>query len=328
MNNTLSSTPSFDPPPHKYAEGDAVKPRTVHVIINPVAGQDQPILRDLNQIFKDSGVDWEAFITKDSGDARRYARASAEGGADVVMACGGDGTVSETASGLRGTGVPLAILPCGTANVMSIEMAIPPLLTEAIAFVAEGRNRVRYVDMGMVAGQEFLLRVAVGMEAHMALDTPREAKTRWGNLAYAFTALNQLSNPPIARYTLILDGLHVEVEGISLMIANSGNVGISGVNIVHTTSVSDGLLDAILIRASDLPSLLRIASNVLINRAEEPPESVLHWQAKEIRVEAEPSQPAQADGEEISPTPLTAQVLPQAVSILVPQEPSNAAPAA
>jgi diacylglycerol kinase (ATP) len=223
----------------------------------------------------------------------------------------------EVASGLRGKNVPLAIMPCGTANVMSIELGIPPDLTESIALIAEGRNRLRYVDMGAVGNHDFLLRVGVGLEAYMVKETPREAKSRWGNLAYAFTALNERNNHPVSRYTLNLDGLHVEVEGISLMIANSGNVGIPGVFIAPGIDVSDGLLDAIIIRYSDLPSLLAIATNALLNR-EDDADPILHWQAKKISVLVEPEQPVQADGEIIDPTPLVAEVVPGAVAILCP----------
>lgn len=322
--NSISPSPSELPvKPHRYDQGQPVKPSRVHVIINPTAGQDQPILRELNRVFKENDVEWEAFITKDAGDARRFARQSAQGGADVVVACGGDGTVMETAAGLRGTGVPMAILPAGTANVMSIELGIPALAGDAVEFVANGRNQVRYIDMGVVGEQEFLLRVGVGLEANMAIETPREAKTRWGNLAYAFTMLSSLTNPPLAHYSLVFDGEKVEVDGISLMIGNSSNVGFPGVNLVQGTDISDGRLDAILVRSTDLPSLLAIATNSLISRSETPPEPILHWQAAEITVTADPVQSVQADGEEIARTPFTARVLPQAVSILVPLPPEE-----
>jgi diacylglycerol kinase (ATP) len=308
------------PSPQKYQEGQPVTPRLVHVIINPAAGQEQPILGLLNSLFRENEIAWEVFITQEAGDARRFAQESVRAGADVVMACGGDGTVMETASGLRGSSVPLAILPCGTANVMSIELAIPADLRQAIALVAQGQNVVRGIDMGLINGVEFLLRVGVGAEARMVIETPRESKTRWGNLAYFVTALNQLQNPDVSRYIMNLDGLHIEVDGISLMIANSVSIGVPGIHLVQNTSVSDGLLDVIVIRRADLPSMMAIATNTLLNLAEEP-EPVLHWQAREIRIQAVPPQPVQVDGEVISGTDLTMQVLPKAVNILCPPPP-------
>ena len=90
--------------------------KRVQVIINPTAGQDQAILGILNQVFHDAGFAWDVSITNKAGDARRFARAAALAGIDVVAAYGGDGTVMEVASGLIGSTVPLAIFPGGTAN--------------------------------------------------------------------------------------------------------------------------------------------------------------------------------------------------------------------
>src|SRR5690554_7252602 len=105
--------------------------RKVHVVINPAAGQGIPLLSILNQVFSECGVDWDVSITKKSGDAREQARQAAAKGVDVVAAFGGDGTVAEVASGLLGSRTPLAILPGGTANVMSVELGIPTDLAQA-----------------------------------------------------------------------------------------------------------------------------------------------------------------------------------------------------
>lgn len=322
MSETDSVIPPSELPPflRRYEEGQSIKPRTVHIVINPAAGTEQPVLSVLNQVFKANEIDWETFVTKDSGDARRYARASARAGADVVMAYGGDGTVMEVASGLRDTGVPLAILPGGTANVMSLELGIARELTEAVAFVAEGRNRLRSVDMAVSDEHEFLLRVGIGTDAKMINETPREAKNRWGSLAYVINGLSQFTNPLTARYRLTLDGQVYEEEGITLYVANSANVGIPGVNLVPGVDVSDGLLDVILIRPSNLPGLLAIATNALLKREEEP-EPIMHYQAHDILVEADPPQPVQVDGEEVQNTPFRARVLPRAVMVVCPIPP-------
>src|SRR6478752_6280044 len=99
--------------------------RKIHVVINPVAGQDTPILNVVNRVFQESDVEWDVSITKKSGDALKQTRQAVKDGADVVAAYGGDGTVAEVASGLVRTKTLLAILPGGTANVMSIELGIP-----------------------------------------------------------------------------------------------------------------------------------------------------------------------------------------------------------
>ncbi|MGH2353414.1 MAG: diacylglycerol/lipid kinase family protein, partial [Chloroflexota bacterium] len=107
----------------------------IAVIINPAAGQDQPVLGTFNRVFQAAGVDWEVFVTKRGGDACRYAEAATRQDFDAVAVYGGDGTVAEVASGLIGGDVPMAIFPGGTANVMSSELGIPRDLAEACALI-------------------------------------------------------------------------------------------------------------------------------------------------------------------------------------------------
>src|SRR5258708_35994489 len=97
--------------------------KRIHVIVNPAAGRDVPILGTLNKVFGDAGIDWDIFVTKEAGDARRLAKEAVAAGADAVAVNGGDGTLTEVASGLRGSNVPLAILPGGTPHGVCIEFA-------------------------------------------------------------------------------------------------------------------------------------------------------------------------------------------------------------
>src|SRR5260221_13540604 len=162
--------------------------RRIHVIINPAAGQDKPILGVLNKAFGPAGVDWEVFITKEAGDATRLARKAVEEGVDAVAVHGGDGTVGEVAAGLVDSTVPMAIVPGGTANAMSIELGIPSDPAEACALVASEDSQVRQVDMGQVGDHYFVLRVGMGLEAEMVKNASREGKAQMGNLAYVVAA--------------------------------------------------------------------------------------------------------------------------------------------
>jgi diacylglycerol kinase (ATP) len=127
--------------------------RRIRVIINPAAGQDRPILVVLNRVFHPAGVDWDVCVTKRAGDAREYAKQAVQAGVDAVGVYGGDGTVMEVASGLIGSDIPLANFPGGTANVMSVELAIPNDLAEASALVCGDSCGSRWIDMGQVSAR-------------------------------------------------------------------------------------------------------------------------------------------------------------------------------
>ncbi len=103
----------------------------IHVVINPASGQPEPVLSTLNSVFYPAGIKWDVSITAASGDAKRFAEEAVARGADLVAAYGGDGTQMEVAQGLRGSDVPMVILPGGTANLLSVELGIPKELAQA-----------------------------------------------------------------------------------------------------------------------------------------------------------------------------------------------------
>ncbi len=288
--------------------------RRIHVVINPASGQPQPILNTLNGVFHPLGIDWEVFITKESGDAERLARQAAAAGVDVLAAYGGDGTVMEAARGLFGTQTPLAILPGGTANLMSVELGIPKDLAKAAALAADPHSPVRLVDAGLFGGEtHFLLRVGLGFAARKVEIADRDLKDRYGIMAYSIGALKALSGTELAHYRLTLDGKSYETQGFTCLVDNAGNIGFAGLGL-KSIRVDDGLLDVIIVRDARLRSWIAVGAGV--SGAQLNPEYVQHWQAREITIEADPPQPVQMDGELAGQTPVNIKVVPGLVRIL------------
>ena len=293
--------------------------KKLQVIINPAAGVGRPILQALNSQLKYSGVEWDVSITHKACDAERLAKKAVEEGADVVGVHGGDGSVMEVASALRGTSTPMAIFPGGTANVMSVELGIPTDIEASIDFIAKGSYTTRLIDMGKVNDRLFLLRIGIGLEANMMKSADQEVKNRFGMLAYAFSAINEMRSLTPTFYRVRVDGELHEVEGISCMIANSGNVAIGGLTLSKKIDVSDGLLDVVIFRSADLAALITVSAAVMSPNAEATDSPQLeHYQGREIVVEANPPQTISIDGEVIDPITLTASILPGAVNVVVP----------
>jgi diacylglycerol kinase (ATP) len=311
----------------------------IHVVINPAAGQDTPVLGILNKVFQECDVDWDVSITKKAGDALQQTLQAVENGADVVAAYGGDGTVAEVASGLVGTETSLAILPGGTANVMSVELGIPIDLTLACQIACDPNSVVLPVDMGKVNDQWFILRVGVGFEATMVENADRNLKDKFGVLAYLWSAVQNLAQPEIAHYQLKIDGNEVECEGLTCIIANSTNLGQAGVNLVPNSSVSDGLLDVIVVQQASLRALLDVLgsitglkqvqveenSEVISNFNMQIQQNLQYWQGKDVTLVANPLQTVQFDGEMLGKVAIQCNVVPQAVRILTPAAAANGA---
>jgi len=290
--------------------------RRVQVIINPAAGKDQPILKVLNAAFRPAGIDWDVVITKEAGDGRRLAEEAVKAGADAVVVHGGDGTVMEVASGLVGSDTPLAIIPGGTANVLSRELNIPVDLVEACSLIINPDALVRKIDVGKLDDHFFVLRAGMGFEADMVEGADRDLKDRMWLLAYTFSAMQALAEPTIARYRITLDGKLVETEGLTCMIANSGNVGTPGITLHPAINISDGLLDVIVVTKADLPSLVALVASVV--GKSESPNTLQHWQARQVTVESDPPQNVQLDGEMVGSTPVSASLIPHAIRVIVP----------
>jgi YegS/Rv2252/BmrU family lipid kinase len=291
------------------------------VIINPAAGVDRPILGVINNAFRETDVYWDVRVTHKAGDAQRLTREAVEQDFEVVAAHGGDGTVMEVTYGLLGTSVPLAIFPGGTANVMAAELGISTDLNLAVGLLASGSYDLRKIDIGSAGEHKFILRIGIGFEADMMKSADQELKNRFGQLAYAFSALNEMRNLTQTTYKLKLDGESVKAQGVSCMIANSGNVAIGGLRLSHKMDVSDGLLDVVIFRTVDLKALISVTTAMLAQEeATELPE-VQHWQCKKVAVETNPPQTISVDGEIIEQTSISAHVMPQALSVIVPTNP-------
>jgi diacylglycerol kinase (ATP) len=294
----------------------------IQVIINPAAGVDRPLLGLLNTEFGAAGIEWDARLTHKAGDAIRLTQEALDAGCDMVAANGGDGTVMEVASALHGTDIPLAIFPGGTGNVMAAELGIAYDLPTAVGLVARRDYALRSVDMAEANNKyKFLLRTVIGFEADMVNNADQELKNRFGLLAYAFSALNQLRDLQLTKYQIKVDGVDYSTEGVSAMIANSSNVALGGMSFSKKVDVSDGLLDLVVFTNANLNTLVSVTAAMVAGAdATERPE-LLHWQGREISIEAVPPQSVAVDGDMIDPGKVEAHLLSGGVLVAVPRTP-------
>jgi YegS/Rv2252/BmrU family lipid kinase len=272
----------------------------------------------LNSAFRPADVQWDVSITHEFGDATRQARQAVADGADIVAAFGGDGTVMEVANGLAGTGVALGIVPGGTGNVLSIELGIPQALEEAARLLVSPDAQIRKVDVGQSGEKSFLLRVYVGFDAQRIQLATREMRDQYGKLAYLIAALKAIPDAKVMRYNLTLDDEDVECEGFTCIVQNAGNMGVHGLSLVPGVSISDGMLDVVVIHGLDPLSVASALSSIADTPLD--PDRFHHWQAKEITIATDSPQAVIGDGEAWGETPITMQVLPGAVRVISPKK--------
>ena len=144
---------------------------------------------------------WLETTPEDTG--RGQAEAAVAQHVDVVLASGGDGTVTACAEGVAGSGVPLAVLPAGTGNLLARNLGLPLARDQALAVALGGQDR--RLDVGSANGRPFVAMAGIGFDAMLLDSTAEPLKKKLGWVAYALSALRHLRARPV-RATLRADG--------------------------------------------------------------------------------------------------------------------------
>lgn len=180
--------------------------RSVHIILNPAAGARRRGLLDaVVERLKRGGATVTLELTERAGHATALARRAAErGDADVVVAAGGDGTINEVARGLLGQGVPLGIIPLGTANVLAIELGLRPRAAEVADMLLSGPAHL--VGTGVVDGEIFLMMVGIGFDGVVVHAINPRLKRLWGKGAFVWAGVKEWLRGPGRDIRLVADG--------------------------------------------------------------------------------------------------------------------------
>jgi len=260
----------------------------------------------------------------EGGDPVACARQAVESGARVVVAAGGDGTVSACASALIGTRAALGVLPLGTSNSFAAALEIPDDIEEALALIASNQRRV--IDAAVVErGDErrtMVLHCMIGLHAETIASTDDAAKKRWGVLAYAGTGLGRLAKR--VPFGVGLQTSHQVVRGKAIQISAANLAPLKTV-LAHGPSHllgDDGLVDVTIVAAETLAEA--VATGVHLYRTSRDGEAATRdnvgsFSAKRVEVRCDPPQAVLVDGEPFETTPVTITTMPRALIVCAPQ---------
>lgn len=295
----------------------------VLLITNPAAARTQQrAVAAVMRVLQRGGWGAEVLATGGPGDARRLAEYGVAEGVDVVAVFGGDGTTMQAAAALVGTDVALGVIPGGTGNLLAGNLRIPASPERAARALVAGRPRP--FDLGRmerVSGvQYFAVACGAGYDARVMAATLSEHKRRWGMAAYAATTLRLIGNIQSANYLITIDGVEYDAHAAMVLVANCGEVIPPFVKLGAGIRPDDGLLDVVVMRANSFGQSVRAVWDLLRDAptAEGIETYVGYARGREIRVETEPVEPVQLDGEPGGETPFTVNVVPGAIRIMVP----------
>jgi diacylglycerol kinase family enzyme len=282
-------------------------------------------LRRCQAAARDRGWDPWLAPTTETENGRGLARRAVADGAALVFAAGGDGTVRACAEALAGTGVPLAIVPLGTANLTARALGVPAPAGRALEAGFCGRDRkidlARIDDEGGegAGGTWFTAMAGIGLDAAVVGAAARAPlKRRLGWVAYAVAGATRLSLPP-RDFTVQLDGAEpVRRRARCVVVANAGLLP-GGFALLPGARLDDGRLDVGVLAPSGIWGWVRVADRVLTGgrRHDQQLES---FPARHVRISAEADLPRQADGEIIAPArALAVSVCPGALVVRQPR---------
>ena len=252
-------------------------------------------------------------------DSLALTRRAVAAGASLVFAAGGDGTVRACAEALAGTGVPLAIVPLGTANLTARALGVPSRGGRAVEAGFGGRDHA--IDLGHLTLEEggtwFTAMAGIGLDAAVVAAAGERLKRRLGWAAYAAAGVRRLALPP-REFTIRPDGAEpLRRRARSVVVANAGLLP-GGFTLLPAARLDDGLLDVGILAPSGGWDWIRLAGRVLA-RGRRQDRALGCLQARRVQVSADTVLPRQVDGEIVAPgRALTVSVCPGTLVVRLP----------
>lgn len=292
------------------------------VINNLASGYREGAIYDFVRSFALDGDEITLRCTDGTTDLRLFLYDAEE--YDVVVASGGDGTVSAVTYLLAETGIPVLPFPAGTANLLAMNLASPSE-PHALAKMTRAGNLLDF-DMGEIEladGERmgFMIMAGAGYDATI-MKGAAAGKKILGPMAY-FTSAVANATPQHADFTLTIDGKVVKSSGVGVLIVNFSKIQFD-LSVVHENQPRDGAFDVVVLNTKDAFGLLPALMACILDRSGEFPErsdALEIHRGTEITVDADPALLVQYDGEVTNlKTPFTVRMLPKAARLIVSDE--------
>ena len=294
--------------------------RSVPIVLNLCAGRscgDEEI-HEIERVFAEHGLRADIHTAHDGTEIVARTRDALRTRPDVVVAAGGDGTVSAVVSCIKGSGVGLAVLPIGTLNHFARDLGIPADMGAVARAIAEGKRTP--VDLGEVNERPFINNASLGLYPDMVRDRTRQQRRlgRGKYWAMFWATLAVLRRSPWLKLHMEIDGVRQECRSPFVFIGNNDYV-MSGFNIGTRSSLRDGKLSIYTTPRRTRWGIVRLGLRALLGRLEQARDFATE-NAQTLRIESpERELLVAADGEVLTlRTPLTFRVLPGALDVIVP----------
>lgn len=306
---------------------NVTKRRSLAIVFNEGAGSSgRERADDLVRLFSRE-LEVRLHTISSGRSAEDCTRVALAEGAEVVLAVGGDGTVSGVAGALVGGDATLAVLPRGTANSFATALGLPFDPEDVCDLLRSGS--VQQIDAASCRDRTMILHATVGAHADVIGGTPRNAKNRWGALAYAASALEKLVALEPFAVRIEADEHVIVCSAVVVTVANLAPVRTLVAQGPASVRGDDALLDVTIVAATGLVDAVAAGAHLLQTAlAGEPAarDDIGYFACRRVRIEADPPQRVIVDGEAVGPTPVAVELHPRSLRVAAPQAEEAGAP--
>jgi YegS/Rv2252/BmrU family lipid kinase len=291
------------------------------LIENPAAARTEPeVVRTVCRVLEREGWEVDVAGTTRPGEARTLAAQGVADKVDVIAVYAGDGTTTQAVGGMIGSGIPLALIPGGTGNLLAGNLGVPTDPARAALIAANGTRR--RIDLGRIERPEgpryFAVACGAGLDAQIMIGAPTERKKKWGSLAYVSATFKGMYGLAAPAHRITVDDRVLEVNAAVVSIANCGRVTSLHFDLGKGIRLDDGLLDVMVIRADGMGEAMVALWELLSGQGNgKGSPHITRIRGRRITVHSEHVRPVQADGDVVGETPLAVEAIPGAIDVMV-----------
>ena len=292
--------------------------KKVYAIINPATGQHSLrwLVHRLQSKAKRRGLDIEYKVTEHPQHATEIARECCENEIDIIIAVGGDGTVSEVVTGTIGTDIPVGIVPVGSTNMIAKDLGIPRRLSRAMD-IALGDGESRPYDVGRVGETIFMHMAGAGYDAQIMHEASSIWKRRIGWPAYLWPAIKHLRSTPFP-VEITIDGESHSTQARMVLCAIGGSIVHPRFSVGSGIDRTDGMLDICIYNPPNAVTAVTALWWILLRKPERS-----RWQrqfkGKRVVLRSDRDVVFEADGNPLGTLPVHIEILDTSAHILTPR---------